>query len=282
MSALRATGCSEDSVCPKRRADIPVRSLIRAKRRLMQILPPAQTAPVFRASRGIQFLSPNHTESLPFYPKNRYTIRMHRFRNILGFILLAALVPTQAFAHHAEWMFGHPLLQGLSMPIHGLDHLLVALAVGLLAVQLGGRALWAVPAAFSVLMLGGGLLNVAGVATPLLEQCILASAVVLGALLTARPQLPLVASVAIVALGAVFHGEALLTEKPADWSYAWFVFGCLTSAALVQAVGVALGLALQRFAPKTALRYAGAAVLVGAAVIYLFPAANGVVIHFLE
>ena len=36
--------------------------------------------------------------------------------------VLASL--STAHAHHAEAMSGKPFLQGLSMPLHGLDHLL--------------------------------------------------------------------------------------------------------------------------------------------------------------
>jgi urease accessory protein len=207
---------------------------------------------------------------------------MQHKRNISVIALMLAMIPGQAFAHHAERMSGNPFLQGVSMPIHSLDHLLLALAVGLLAVQLGGKALWAVPGSFSLLMVAGGLLNIAGISTPLLEQCIFASVLVMGAVLAVRPQWPLLLSLGMVGLGAFFHGEALLAEKPANWSYALFVAGCLGSALLVQATGMALGLALQRFAPKIAFRYAGAAVLVGAVVIYLFPAANNVIVRFIE
>src|SRR5207302_6168989 len=86
-----------------------------------------------------------------------------------------ALSPVSAFAHHAEWMRDRPFVQGLSMPIHGLDHLLVTLGVGLLAAQLGGRARWAAPLSFAALLLAGGVLNVCGVAVPFVEQGILAS-----------------------------------------------------------------------------------------------------------
>ncbi|NBV87411.1 MAG: urease accessory protein, partial [Verrucomicrobia bacterium] len=47
-----------------------------------------------------------------------------------------------AHAHHAEFMSGKPFLQGVSMPVHGLDHLLSAFAVGLVAAQSGGRLRW--------------------------------------------------------------------------------------------------------------------------------------------
>jgi hypothetical protein len=54
--------------------------------------------------------------------------------NVLGVFL----IPNAAFPHHAEWMKGKPFIQGLSMPVHGLDHVLVTFAVGLIAVQIGG------------------------------------------------------------------------------------------------------------------------------------------------
>ena len=72
-------------------------------------------------------------------------------------LLLASLIglPSLAQAHHAEFMTGEPFLQGLSMPFHGLDHMLVTIAVGLIAAQLGGKALWAIPGVFSASVLLG-------------------------------------------------------------------------------------------------------------------------------
>jgi hydrogenase/urease accessory protein HupE len=45
-------------------------------------------------------------------------------------LLGSLLIPNAAFAHHAEWMKDEPFIQGLSMPIHGLDHMLITFAVG--------------------------------------------------------------------------------------------------------------------------------------------------------
>jgi hypothetical protein len=91
-------------------------------------------------------------------------------RSVLFAVVTAFLAPTTLFAHHAEWMKGKPFIQGLSMPVHGLDHMLVTFAVGLIAVQIGGYALWAVPVAFSLLLLLGGVMNVSGIAVPFAEQ----------------------------------------------------------------------------------------------------------------
>src|SRR5438552_14496422 len=90
-------------------------------------------------------------------------------------LLCSLLLPSAAFAHHAEWMKGKPFIQGLSMPVHGLDHMLVTFAVGLIAVQIGGYALWAVPTAFNLLLLLGGVMNVSCISMPFAEHPIVAS-----------------------------------------------------------------------------------------------------------
>ena len=115
------------------------------------------------------------------------------------------LLPRAAFAHHAQSMTGHPFVQGLSMPIHGLDHMLVTFAVGLIAVQMGGAALWVLPCAFSLLLLLGGTLNVCGVSVPLAEQAIFASMIVVGGLLSFRRRKSLLVTLAIVGAAATFH-----------------------------------------------------------------------------
>jgi len=199
-----------------------------------------------------------------------------------GFLVLA-LAPVSAFAHHAEWMRDRPFVQGLSMPVHGLDHMLVAISIGLLATQLGGRSRWAVPGVFSLLMLAGGLMNVSGIAVPFVEQGILASVVVVGAMLALRPQISLLLGLAVIGACAAFHGSALIGEAPRNWSFTLFAVGCLLSAFVLQAFGMALGLLMQKTARGAALyRYAGTAMLVAAGVIYFFPPVNDVVIRFLE
>src|SRR5262249_35730284 len=115
------------------------------------------------------------------------------------FAALLVLAASPAYAHHAEWMHDRPFVQGLSMPIHGLDHLLVAFAVGLLAARLGGVAAIFVPAAFGVFVAIGGQLNVHGIAVPLVEPAILASILLLGAMLVARRAVSATFAVAVVA-----------------------------------------------------------------------------------
>jgi urease accessory protein len=175
-----------------------------------------------------------------------------------------------------------PFIQGLSMPVHGLDHMLVTFAVGLIAVQIGGYALWAVPGAFSLLLLIGGVMNVSGIAIPFAEHAIFASVIVLGGLLAYRRQLPLLVGLAVVAFFAIFHGVALVGEGPHNGWFFVFAAGCLIAAWAVLGSGMAIGLLLKRFNQAQAVRYGGWAMIGAAALIAVFPSLNDVIIHFLE
>src|SRR4051794_8756319 len=94
----------------------------------------------------------------------------------IGLMLLAAPL---AAAHPAHNHVGG-WVAGVTHPFSGIDHVLAMIAVGLLAAQMGGRALWALPATFLMMMVGGALLNLSGVGVPLVEQGIAASVLVLG------------------------------------------------------------------------------------------------------
>jgi urease accessory protein len=212
--------------------------------------------------------------------------RISHFRSngavaIISF-LGSLLIPSVAFAHHAEWMKDKPFIQGLSMPIHGLDHLLVTFAVGLIAVQIGGYALWSVPAAFSLLLLLGGVMNVSGIAVPFVEHAIFASIIVLGGLLVYRKKLPLLVGLVVVAFFAMFHGVALVGEGPHNAWFFVFAVGCLIAAWAVLGSGMAVGLLLKRLNQRRAIQYAGWVMIGAAALIALFPSLNDVIIHFLE
>ena len=72
-----------------------------------------------------------------------------------GLAIAAALtlVPTAAHAHPGIGEM-HGFTHGFAHPLGGLDHVLAMVTVGIFAWQLGGRALWLVPAAFVVAMAG--------------------------------------------------------------------------------------------------------------------------------
>ena len=192
------------------------------------------------------------------------------------------LSPSLAHAHHAEFMRDKPFLQGISMPIHGLDHMLVAIAVGLIAAQIGGRALWAAPAVFTLAVLGGGIANLCGVPIPFVEQGILASVAIFGALLAWRTHVSVAVTLLIIGLFAVLHGNVLIANDGYVHFFPPFIVGCLISALALQALGIGIGLAMNKITRFPALRYAGFAMLTVSLLITEFPSVNNVVINLLE
>lgn len=144
---------------------------------------------------------------------------------------------------------------GLTHPLLGLDHLLAMLAVGLWAAQQGGRALWAIPAAFVAAMLAGGVLAWSGVALPQVEGAIALSVLALGLLVVARLRAPLAAGMSIAAGFALFHGYAHGLEMPLAASPAQYALGFVLATACLHGAGVAGSLLGRR-----AVRLAGAGI----------------------
>jgi len=181
----------------------------------------------------------------------------------------AALAPAAAFAHagHGEHS---GFIHGFMHPVTGVDHILAMVTVGILAYQIGGRALWAVPATFFAIMAAGGLLGVAGVSFYFVEPGIAASVVVLGLIVALALKPPVALAMALVAVFAIFHGYAHGIEAPLDGSAAVYGAGFLAATALLHAFGVAFGMLVGRIAARhgqLGYRLAGSAVALTGLVI---------------
>lgn len=166
-------------------------------------------------------------------------------------LALAALIATTApaFAHLDPQAHGS-FMAGVSHPLFGLDHILVMVAVGLWAAQIGGKALWSVPAAFVATMAMGFGLAVSGIALPFVEPAILASVVALGLLVAMAVKLDMAVAAAIVAVFALFHGHAHGGELGAAGALS-FGAGFVVATALLHAAGIALGLGIARLSGGT-------------------------------
>jgi urease accessory protein len=145
----------------------------------------------------------------------------------------------------AETASAHPgnhtatgFVGGLTHPLMGLDHLLAMFAIGLWAAQQGGRALWAVPAAFVSAMLLGGGLAWSGWVLPHVEIGIALSVLVLGLLIATRRQWAVPAGMAIAAVFALFHGYAHGLEMPHIASPAFYAVGFVLATAFLHGVGI--------------------------------------------
>jgi len=168
------------------------------------------------------------------------------------------LLPQAAFAHNIG---GSGVLSGVTHPLFGLDHLLAMVAVGVISTQLGGKAVWRVPATFVGFMIVGGLLAILGLQMPAVEIGIALSVLVLGVAIAFSSKIPNMAAFVMVALFAVFHGHAHGEEMPLIANFALYAAGFVASTTALHVSGVLIG----HYAKKTQitqylLRFAGAGV----------------------
>lgn len=178
---------------------------------------------------------------------------------IVLLVALAAVAAAEPAFAHTFGAHGAGFVAGFAHPFGGFDHLLAMVAVGLWAGQLGGRALWAVPAAFVGAMVVGGLLATSGIALPKVELGIAGSLVVLGILVATAWRLPVAAAMVLVGLFAVFHGHAHGAELPQAASALGYGAGFVLATALLHGSGVALGLNARRLGASAVVRAAGGA-----------------------
>lgn len=176
-------------------------------------------------------------------------------------LVLLALAPEAALAHpgHAAGGFG----LGLMHPLGGLDHVLAMVAVGLFAWHLGGRALWLVPLAFVATMALGGAIGMAGTSLPLVEIGIALSVVVIGGLVALRRTMPTEIAMAVVAVFALFHGQAHGAEMGQAASGLAYGAGFLMATAFLLGAGILIGASLSQLSARrnvTFSRASGAAI----------------------
>jgi urease accessory protein len=179
---------------------------------------------------------------------------------------------TPAMAHENEVIRYGSLLGGLFHPVLGPDHLLAMLSVGILSAQIGGRAIWTVPATFVTVMAMGGAVGlvISEVPMGIVELGIGASVLLLGGIIAAGRRLPIVAAMLAVGFFATFHGYAHGVETPTIAEPVAYVIGFLAGTALIHLAGVLIGSVVLQYRPGArALRVMGAAVaLIGGAFVF--------------
>lgn len=180
------------------------------------------------------------------------------------FVPLALTVSGAAFAHSGDAAHAHGFAAGLAHPLAGPDHLLAMVGVGLFAAMLGGRARWALPGAFVAAMMAGAIagLNGIGDGAPI-EQLIALSVMAIGIPLAMAARPPLRWATTLVALCALFHGQAHGAELPAAADAFTYIAGFVVATTLLHGAGLALGYGLQAVASQ---RFAPVARATGAAI----------------
>jgi len=179
----------------------------------------------------------------------------------MGLAALVAALPALAFAHP-----GHEhttsFMTGFMHPMGGLDHLLAMLAIGLWAASLGGRALWIVPTAFVGTMLIGGGLAIAGVQVPFIEQGIVLSVILMGALLVGAARFPVTTCAGIAGVFALFHGAAHGLEMPLDANGGEYALGFALATVLLHVAGIGFGITVARFQAPIVTRITGSLIAI--------------------
>ncbi|MGV8936272.1 MAG: HupE/UreJ family protein [Allorhizobium sp.] len=174
--------------------------------------------------------------------------------------LLLAAVPADAH------ILGGPMGgfgSGFEHPLLGFDHFLAMLAVGLWGAQMGGRAVWSLPATFPMIMCVGGVIGMTEMfPIPFMELGIALSIIVLGGAIAAAWKAPEAIALVIIAFFAIFHGYAHGQELPLAADPAAYAVGFVVATGLIHIAGVGLGLVLGRFYDGKFTRALGGAIVV--------------------
>jgi urease accessory protein len=145
---------------------------------------------------------------------------------------------------------GGGLLAGFLHPLLGLEHLLAMLAVGLLSAQIGGRALWTVPAAFVAVMGVSAVAGIVGLPLPYVQYGLTISVFILGIAILLGNRVPEWAALIVVGIFAFFHGHAHGTQLPEVTDtislLLAYIFGFLVATAGLHVVGALIGLIVGR------------------------------------
>ena len=165
-------------------------------------------------------------------------------------------MPLAAYAHA-----GHGDVAGLGDGIlhvtSGVDHMLAAFAVGVWAMAYPWRRSWLLPVAFVLAMLAGAWAGLGHARLGSAETMIVASLIVLGALIMRAHALSVYSAAAICMVFGAFHGYAHGTEAGSSGNYNAYIGGLVIATALLHLAGMGVGLML-RVASLYGLRVAGA------------------------
>lgn len=215
--------------------------------------------------------------------KNRTQSRIAKLASIAS---VAAATPS-ALAHHAEWMSDSPALQGLSMPVHGLDHLLLSLTVGFLSVKLSGRKGLVIAGIHTAGLAFGALVNFAGSESPALTYGIPTLAAIVSVLLmlrkTGAPITLAICGLVTLFAGLCNAGAMVAGVRDAGGATSGlFIGSTLIACGIVTALGACIGSSLNLEGKPHHSTVAAAILLALTAASVLSPDLNEAIIRFLE
>ena len=165
------------------------------------------------------------------------------------FLTCSLLYPLPVLAHSFLGRIG--FYDGLSHPVLGLDHFLAMVSVGIVSAQIGGKAIWTVPATFVSIMTIGGLFGFFLIIYEFffVEVGIVFSVILLGFAISIDKKIPTKVIIFFVGSFGFFHGTAHGIEVPAAANPLLFVLGFICGTTALHIFGVAIGY----FSIKTAV-----------------------------
>jgi urease accessory protein len=161
---------------------------------------------------------------------------------IIGTAAALAAMTGAAEAHPGTHM--HGFADGFLHPFSGVDHILVMVAVGLLAARLGGKALFLVPLSFLSMMAIGIILPLLGITLPGVEAVITLSIAAFGVAIAINKRISTGLAMAMSGAFAMFHGMAHGLEIPDGAYIATMALGFVAATAILHGTGLMIGLML--------------------------------------
>ena len=182
---------------------------------------------------------------------------------------------TTALAHHlppgyedVDEFDQAQMISGLLHPFTGLDHLLLALAMGWVAYMAGKRMGMILSSAFFGSLALGMTLGRMGLGVPMLEQGIALSVIAGGVLLAYAARQMKYSSLVFAVLAGLWHGNAHGAEIPSAASALAFGAALMAGTAAIAGAGVGLA-ALCSYREEPMGRWIGACITAVGAWLYL-------------
>lgn len=194
--------------------------------------------------------------------------------SLILYFLYILFFTTPVYAHTFTGMIG--FYDGLSHPVLGMDHFLAMVSVGIVSAQMGGRAMWTVPAMFVTFMVVGGIVGIvveineffqfedngifiANFISFIIELGIIFSVIFLGLAIAIEKKLSTNITMIFVAIFGLFHGLAHGLEMPWAINPILFALGFTAGTATLHLFGVGIGSIFTRgFLSSILLRLLGA------------------------
>ena len=161
------------------------------------------------------------------------------------FFLAFIFLVKPLYAHTFTGMIG--FYDGFSHPVLGIDHFLAMISAGIISSQIGGKAIWSIPALFVTTMIVGGFIGIfleiySIFFSHIIELGIILSVIFLGLSIAIDKKLPIKIIMIFVSLFGLFHGLAHGIEMPWASNPLLFALGFSTGTAVLHLFGVGVGI----------------------------------------